>query len=325
VLHRYRPDDMLELLDPALPIFVLVDPLLGDPIPVAVGSGDPTPERALAWQRDVARVALPSSIVLPARLHPYLVRLNGPDDAWIADTLDIARKEASAAQRDGLAGSGRGAFRIGGWLQSNRAPDALAAALADAMRLRRFADASYLRLADRRTLDWLLLIIGEDRVAGALAFVERWVWLDAVCSLNVMTSSKGTSADAVEFSLAEWADFSLAREVHPCLARCLGHQSSPGVPDALPGVLGNTATEALAQVRAAVKRAHRERAARPELLAGDDDVIAWAAMSLLHPGFDQHAAFEQALAACAADGTGTFNALCPALCDELLPTTKTAP
>ncbi|MEJ7807255.1 MAG: hypothetical protein WKG03_15185, partial [Telluria sp.] len=70
------------LIDQPLAIYLLVDPMLGEPLP-----GTPPAEgadfelvRAAAWHRDVATIALHASVGLAPWLHPYLVSIRGLDD-----------------------------------------------------------------------------------------------------------------------------------------------------------------------------------------------------------------------------------------------------
>ena len=321
MLRRHGPDSLHRLFDEALPVFALVDPMLGEPIPTEQ-LAKATAARQSAWHRDIVSVSLAPSVDLPAELHPYLVRLHGIDDLWLDDTLEIARREQAASQRDGLAGRGHGAHKVGIWLQSELEPERLALALAAGMRLPRsgFSSARYLRLADRRTLDWLPLVIGEQRFAALLGSVARWVWLDSIGMLAELVQDESDRAlaagGALHMTAPQWSEFSLAADVHACMARCLGQRRD---------ALGGNAPASLARVRDAVKHAWRERAQRPALLAAADDVIAWAAMTLLYPGFEHRADTADVLARATADPTQTFDMLCLELRADAQPATTTPP
>lgn len=275
-------------LDRGLPVWLLVDPLLGEPVPVQSPGegGEPSSiddARSQAWGRDVQRIPLHDSIDLPAHLQPYLVALHGPSDTWLEQTWQLALAECAATRADGLAGTGRGALRIGGWLQSEHDARALARSLADSMRLRVqvATPARYLRLADRRTLDWLLRVVGGERLAAQFGSVRRWCWLDSCSRLASLESDPARSGADLQLSASEWAMFTLAEEVHPCLARCLGDVAQRNEPDQALET-GQWLDRARQAVEAARRAAHRWPAHLPTV----HDRIAWAALSLLQPGFE---------------------------------------
>lgn len=144
------------------------------------------------------------------------------------------------------------------------------------------AAATYLRVADRRTLDLLGVVIGRARLVAGLGELGRWYWIDSRGGLSSIEArlDAETNAEALRLSPLEWAEFAMADRVHPCLARWLGElelcqQSLPEVAPAL--------EQALRAVRTAQDAARRW----PQILSHVDDLIAWAAMSLLHPGFEQ--------------------------------------
>lgn len=319
-----RLSDLLQALDPGLPICVLVDPLLGEPPPVSVQERGDDPSavdtaRAQAWARDVQRIELPTGMGLAPRLHPYLVMLSGADDPWLETTWALAHAESAHAREDGLAGTGRTAMRIGGWLQCETDLPAMAQSLADLMRLRTAVStpAKYLRLADRRTLDGLSVVIGRARLRAALGSLRRWCWLDACERLACVEMEGEGTPQALRLSADEWGVFALAEQVHPCVARWMGEldrsDSRPANADA---------SQVIEQARHAVVAAQAAARRWPGHLPRPDDGIAWAVMSLLHPGFDNTPACREWLAKPVAgpDGDGdTFNSYCHTLRASLAP------
>lgn len=125
-------------LDPVTPVFVLIDPMVGEPLLLDLADGywgDPQTQREAAWQRQVERIALSPRVPLALHQHPYLVQLQGIDDPLLELTLDLAHAEQSDAMKDGLDGEGTAAHRIGGWLQSSMHPDQLAKQMAEMFRV----------------------------------------------------------------------------------------------------------------------------------------------------------------------------------------------
>jgi len=239
-----------------------------------------------SWQRDVLRIELPAPIELPEHQHPYLVALSGIEDPWLKDSLDMALAEAAQACRDGLAGTGRAAWRVGGWLQSSGDAQSLAETLADAMQLTTEVQtpARYLRLADRRTLDWLTHLVGVERLRSALPGLRRWVWLDSLNHLQTLEGVETGGSKRLRIRREEWPLFERAQWVHPTLARWRGESESG---------LGSCRTaQVLPVVSEAVHLALRARTSLGARLSQDDDLIAWAVLHLLHPEFRDTGVFK---------------------------------
>lgn len=299
-------------LDPAVPVFVLVDPLIGEPIalpPVAPDGGIEAVDAARrgAWQRDVRTVALPAKTDLAPWLGPYLVALEGPDDPLVDTTLAIARQEHDAATARGLAGDGAAAHRIGGWLQSALFADLLAERLSALLHApggspRR---ATYLRQADRRVLDWLRVVVGDARAGAQLGRVQRWHYLDAFGELATLASPADTPAP-LAFSRDEWRLMHDAEAIQRTLARACGERRLAGS-GAEPPRYG----EAAAGLRSA-QTARRRWPARFESV---HDISAWAALRVLHPALDDSPAVRELLDAAAPSGQppATIHSLCAAL------------
>jgi len=156
--------DLSASMDVALPIFVLVDPMLGEPLyrVAEVGEGT-TATREAGWQRNITPVQLDPSVSLPPHQHPYLVALSGPDDPLLAETMELAQEERLEAQKNGLDGDGGGAHRIGGWIQSSLHADQLAERLSSMFRVNTtaFTKARYMRQVDRRVLSLLRHVVGD--------------------------------------------------------------------------------------------------------------------------------------------------------------------
>jgi hypothetical protein len=213
-------------IDPVTPLFALVDPMVGEPLPgigaTAVGS-DGTDQRAQGWGRDVVPVPLPKSIALPAHQHPYLIQLHGPDDPLLEVTFAIADEERLTAQCGGLDGTGRSAHRIGGWLQSSMRWPELGMLIAEMCRVNTEAvtKATYLRLADRRVLDLLCHVAGQSRVAAQFGRLQSWTYLSANGELSRLQSQREHS-ERLRLDETEWQRMQRGEMLHRAIAHYLG-------------------------------------------------------------------------------------------------------
>jgi len=312
--------DLTATLDAASPSFVLIDSMLGEPIPLEIPPGAEVGNaaalnrlRSAAWQRNTFTVVLPKTIALPLHLHPYLVALQGPVDPWLAPTLKQAMDETDQALANGLAGSGSAPHRVGGWLQSHLAPEDLVAQLARMMSVNTsaYTTARYQRLADRRALDWLCCVVGEQRMCGQLGAIQRWIYLDA-CGQVTQLQSTGEAAATLRLTPAEWGRFMLGDMLHPTVARWMGElvHMATATPAHDTHALYSRAFTALQNVDAAMKM-HPKRFMHPQ------DRVAWAAMTLAYPGIEKNPAVRELLNAqpSADEPPETLHTLCAALRD----------
>jgi hypothetical protein len=274
-------------LEAGVPVFVLVDPLLGEPLPIDPGSGGGDMQSILmarreAWSRDVQFIELASSIDLPAHLHPYLVELNGSQDPWLGATVEMAISELLATHADGLTGTGTSAHRIGGWIQSNKYLPLVARSLSEMMKVSTlaFTKARYQRLADRRVLDWLRLVVGDTRVAGQFLAVTSWSYLNPCGQLATLRGAPDSSS-GLRLDPAEWAAFVRGDLLHQITARWLGEQSKQGLE-----VQGDSMA-CYRKANAALDAAEAAARTWPQRFASTADTTAWGALSLLHPGFEK--------------------------------------
>jgi len=278
--------------DFGLPCFVLIDPMLGEPLPTAyppeeTGQKALVAARSEAWARSIHIIELSASINLPLHLHPYLVALEGLTDPLIAETVSIALDEFDQTRSDGLAGAGTSAHRIGGWLQSSQSPEALAKVMSSMMRVNTeaYTKARYLRIADRRVLDLLCHVVGSARVTAQFGRVHSWCYLDPVARLTTL-QSRSESATPLRLDSAEWASLCKGELLHPTIARW--QAELPTQTPRPPGVCYAKATAALEQAEGAV-------AVWPQRFTSPADRMAWAALTLLHPDIGQTPAVIAAL------------------------------
>lgn len=274
-------------LEAGVPAHVVVDPMLGEPIPVESDDVDDaagvTSVRTQAWGRPVHAIKLSAAIALPPHLHPYLVELHGPADPWLARTAEMAWSELAQSQADGLASSGAAAHRIGGWLQSSLSAPELTQAMAAMFKVNTDAitTARYQRLADRRALAWLRQVAGEARVAGQLGRIQSWCYLDA-CGELAQLKSPSEVATPLRLSQAEWRSFMQGELLHQTVARWLGERAQSQADH-------QTSLDARAcYARAHVAIERTEAAARrwPQRFTKPADHTAWTALTLLYPGID---------------------------------------
>jgi hypothetical protein len=283
-------DALRATVDPVTPLFVLIDPMVGEPMP-GIGSpapgSDPTEHRAGSWQREVVPVVLSKSIALPAHQHPYLIQLRGTEDPLLELTFELAAGEQEAAQAGGLDGNGRAAHRIGGWLQSSMRGSELGELISRMCRVNTEAatTATYLRLADRRVLDLLRHVVGDERVAGQLGRVQRWSYLNAsgdLCQLR----SPSEHSELVCISEAEWRRMERGEMLHRIIAHYLGEPVLREAAIVPPTYLA--AETALVRSKDAARR-------WPHRFDGDIDSAVWAALTLWRPSMSDVAAVKKLL------------------------------
>lgn len=278
-------------VDALTPLFVLIDPMVGEPLPGIDASGagaDPRALRAQAWEREIVPIVLAKNIALPAHQHPYLVQLKGADDPLLELTLDIADSERLAAQARGLDGEGRAAHRIGGWLQSSMHFEELGGIVSAMSRVNTDArtTATYMRLVDRRALDLLCHVVGEHRVACQFGRLQSWVYLDALGALHRL-QSPDEQPRPLRLSAPEWQRMSQGDMLHRTMAQWLGELG--GMDHATQAGLYGSIEDALVNAAGAARRwPHRFE-------TGGDEVV-WAALSLLHPAMPQSPAVLKLLA-----------------------------
>lgn len=274
---------------------MLIDPLLGEPLPVEQGDmGDAAAlaqARERTWLRPIHIVKLASGIDLPLHQHPYLVELQGPNDPTLTESLEIAAEELSQSQSGGLASSGSAPHRIGGWLQSSLSATELTKALSAMMRVstQAFTTARYQRLADRRAMDWLRQVAGDERVAAQLGCIQSWSYLDP-CGRLAQLRSSGEVATPLRLTQTEWAAFMKGALLHPTVARWLGERAGSSDTTSTPDT-----RDCYRRASAALERAEAAARRWPPRFPRPSDRVAWAALVLLHPDIEQCAEVVAAL------------------------------
>lgn len=282
------PAQLQAIFDSATSLYVLVDPMQGEPIPLSIDSADSftavQAAREVAWGRQITTVPLDPRTPLMEMRQPYLVTLQGTEDEWLADTLSIAQAERHASQADGLASDGTGVHRIS-WLQTSLFADDLAAVVAQMLRVNTSAwtDARYMRLADRRVFSWLRHVVGDTRVAAQFGRLRRWVYLDA-CGGLAQLAHAGDEVEPLRLNTDEWKLFMRGERVHMTTARWLGELVLSGDQALFKRVQQDG--EIYVQVTAALDRAERAAQQWPKRFTQIRDQDAWAALSLLHSGLE---------------------------------------
>jgi hypothetical protein len=280
-----RADDLIAALDVATPTFLLVDPMLGEPLPgidYDASDGAAQAARETYWDREITQIRLNDRISLPVFQHPYLVSLHGSTDTILELTLELAQSEQAKAYANGLDGQGKAAHRIGGWLQSSMHAADLANQFSNMCKVNTaaYTTAAYLRLADRRVLALLEQAVGEARVASMLGRIQRWCFLDALGEISAMNGMKmGEPAQALRLSEAEWDEMGLGEFIHRTLAKWLGEI---GRTDAAP-ISQRTAADLYRQAAIAVRAARQASTKWPHRFLEPCDQTTFAALALLHP------------------------------------------
>ena len=280
-------------LNPDVPIFLLIDPIVGEPLSSAAGS-DTQEAREALWQRPVIGIQLSSRTPLQLHQHPYIVTLEGIDDPLLELTLEIAQAERLESQADGLDGEGTAVHRVGGWLQTSQSTEELASQLSTMFKITlnttTATKASYLRLPDRRTLSLLQYVIGDARVSTALGHIQRWAYLDVQGKFATL---KGSASDAValRFDHSEWAQMQQGNVLHPALALCLGEMARHGKTQ-----MNTQPVQALYKALfSACQRAQKAAKIYPHRFQLPIDRSIWAALCLLHPAAETSHAVAQLL------------------------------
>jgi hypothetical protein len=247
VEHLFDEDDCIDqLLQRHLPtlrerasvggtgLFVLIDPLAGDPVLEEALEADLDTEalnaaRSQAWGAPCHSLSLPPRLDLDPAMAPYLVELSGTDDPWLDSTLEWALRETVRSWQ--APADAQPAHRVGGWLHSAAFGPALAHQLSGWLVLstRSNTPARYLRLADRRVWSLALHVLGESAVAQRLGSVQCWQWIDAhgvCCELQSTPSEHLTEPGEpfVQFSQAQWALMALGDKVHGPMAQERGRR-----------------------------------------------------------------------------------------------------
>ena len=285
--------------DSATSIYVLVDPMQGEPVPLSVDEADSLAAtqaaREAVWGRQVTKVPLDARVPLTQAQQPYIVTLQGAEDEWLADTLDIAQAERLASQADGLASDGTGVHRVS-WLQTSLFAEDVAALVAQMLRVNTAAwtDARYMRLADRRVLGWLRHVVGDARVAAQFGRLRRWVYLNARGQLAQLTHADD-GVERLTLDADEWKFFMRGERMHATTARWLGELALIG--DQASGKSSQEDREIHARVAAALGSAERAAQRWPTRFVRARDQDAWATLSLLHADIEHDARVRAALQA----------------------------
>jgi hypothetical protein len=274
--------DLRDIYDPAMPMFILIDPMLGEPLPgmaLEVDSASAQSAREAGWERAVEPIVLPSRVALPSHQHPYLVALSGMDDPLLELTLEIAHAERSMAQEQGLDGEGGAAHRIAGWLQTSMHVEKLAEHLSHLFRVNTtaYTKATYLRLVDRRALALMRHVVGDERLTGQFGRLRRWSYIDAIGKL-AMLRNEGDEITPLRLNDDEWRFLEQGESIHRALAQWLGEIERAG------DVTNSSAQQLYAQFSLAAGESKSVAKQWPHRFAGLPDQTTWSALSLLHPG-----------------------------------------
>ncbi|MCX7207421.1 MAG: DUF4123 domain-containing protein [Proteobacteria bacterium] len=205
-------------------LYLLIDPMLGEPRPLDGGPDAEPPEntptlqdsRTAAWDGRCITMLTFSEPPLPYAQLPYLVQLQGKEDPLFAESIQIALENNLA-----LLDRGFGGLPVCAWLQSHAGSEELAAWLARMMqqRIKGQTGKRYLRAGDPRTLPLLLALLGEERISLWLGPVSNWYFLSIDGRVTHLQSTGGSQAtltlkpheaetildaEAINRTLAQW-------------------------------------------------------------------------------------------------------------------------
>ena len=280
-------------LDAETPIFILIDPMLGEALTSdAPDAADAQAAREAMWQRPVMRIALSPRTALPPHQHPYLVELEGITDPLLEATLEIAQDEHLQAQNDGLDGEGAAAHRIGGWLQSTMHVPELAEHLSTMLQVNTEAPtkATYLRLVDRRVLALLRYVVGDTLVTQTFGRLQNWAYLDVHGQIATLKTLDET-ASPLRLDHDQWAQMQAGEMLNRTLALWLGEARRRGLGDAC-----NAPAQSLyPSLFNAIARADEATKTWPHRFHQLLDQSVWAALLLLDPAVEHNARVHQLL------------------------------
>ncbi|WP_058088898.1 hypothetical protein [Aquabacterium parvum] len=304
-------ESLTQALDPAQPLYILVDPIAGEPVALAeVDEADLQAlqsARSSSWGTEVLAIKLPSRIDLPTHLHPYLVMPERLSATCVQLSWELAQRELQASHSGGVGGSGQAVHRIGAWLQSGRNPREVAEHLALLMLLDTevHTKASYLRLADRRAFAWLRHVLGDDVLSVHMGPVGRWLYLGASGRIERLVGHGASSQPSrPRITTEQWKLMEQGPRVHRVLARALGQLAM----DAEPPRASDEAT--LFQLAGpAVQEALAAASMHPNALQTDDDLTAWASLTLLLPHWATDPRGQKLIAHAAQPDTPTMHTL----------------
>ncbi|TBO27688.1 DUF4123 domain-containing protein [Aquabacterium lacunae] len=229
-------------------LYLLIDPLLGDPVlPAPLDEGLPdeaiNSARTEAWQRPTFALQLPVGLPMDTALAPYLVELTGASDPWLDASVQWAIQETVQTWQGDAPISVP--HRVGGWLQSAAHGQALADHLSTLLRLRTQlpTQARYLRLADRRVLGLTTHVLGKVALTASLPLVQHWHWLDAHAAWASLSGpAPAALADELPlgapapplpvFTPQQWQLMDQGPSIHRQMAHHIAHQLTQ--PDCAP-------------------------------------------------------------------------------------------
>ena len=147
---------------------------------------------------------------------PRLIKLKPSAVEVLSASVAMALSEQSTAERESRAG-----MAIGGWLRSAAEPRALVRHLQALMLpVEPRVGRRYLRLADRRVLEWLWPVFSPLQRKAWLGQITQWWRLDRRGELALVTAESVESADvhgeALHLTAAQWArlhDCELAQQM----------------------------------------------------------------------------------------------------------------
>jgi hypothetical protein len=107
------PASLPAQLEPDQPVYLLIDPIVGDFLPQLAFADTDDAESIRAAREDVygrriVPIPLAPGIPLPASRHPYLVAMAAMDDPWLAASQEMALDQHETTCAFGLAGTGWG-------------------------------------------------------------------------------------------------------------------------------------------------------------------------------------------------------------------------
>lgn len=171
----------LQAVDMLQPLYILVDPLVKDPVntesaqTAGLSSDGLSVLREQLWGGCPVQLIEISSKAVELHQMPYLVCLSGYQHVSLAQSVDLA-----VTQLEDLQINNEAVHCVGGWVQSAAQPLQLAQTLAELMIVVEHATCKrYLRLCDPRVLQLAQCLLQPmASVANYLGCISKWYYVD---------------------------------------------------------------------------------------------------------------------------------------------------
>jgi hypothetical protein len=267
--------NLKSVLLPDHAIYILIDPILGEPLGVELEIQSLQRSREAFWQSTIHQITLDKATKLPIQLHPYLIEINDVEHPLLESLFELAIDECIANLGGGLNDDSGCAHHIGGWIQSKKTPEELCTHMSDLFKLRisqLHPRLTYLRLADPRVMSLTHYLLGHD-LNKCLQGVLLWSYLTPLGALKVIQPNEYVGP--LELPLSIWKVVRDGEILNRALKCWL--ESNPDLLNMY------DENEIYHQLVEGIHEAHQASFIWKKLLASEADKARWAVTKLCHP------------------------------------------